>query len=180
MKKQVLLVLFVVFLNSLYAQEDHNQIEKKTTFGIKGGSIGGHIARVDRSKINGIQGLYAGIYVNTRFHKKWSFQNEVDFTITNGYLFIEIPAVLKYHINDKWSVFMGPKLDILLNGESTYNTYTHFKTLGISADVGIQYNISKRFFIEARYSYSFSKQITFKNIPSINRQTFRVGIGYRF
>lgn len=180
MKKRILFVLFMVLLNSLYAQEGHNQIEKKTAFGVKVGSIRGYIDRVDKSLLNGIQGLYGGVYVTTRFHKKWSFQNEVDFTITNGYLFIEIPAVLKYHINDKWSFFAGPKLDILLNDDVRYYSDTHFKTLGISADVGIQFNISKRVFIEARYSYSFTKQITFDYFPSNNRQTFRVGIGYRF
>ncbi len=180
MKKQLLFGLFMVLFTSLYAQEDHRQIEHKTTFGIKAGSIGSPATRVDRSKINGIQGLYGGIYLNTRFHKKWSFQNEVDFSITNGYLFIEVPMVLKYHINDKWSVFMGPKLDILLNNDLKYFGDTDFKTYGISAEIGIQYNISKRFFIEARYSYSFSKQINFKHFPSNNRTTFRIGIGYRF
>jgi len=111
---------------------------------------------------------------------KWSFQNELEFTITNGFLFIEIPFVLKYHVNKKWSIFAGPRLDILLNDKSTYATDVHLKTFGVSADVGIQYEISKKLFIEARYSHRFTNQIEFGGFDATNRRTFRIGVGYRF
>ena len=164
-------------MQGIHAQEFTGK--NKTTFGIKGGFINSYISSVDKNTQHGV-GIYGGLFSNYRFHKKWSFQNEVNFTITNGSVFVEIPFLLEYHINKKWSVFIGPKMDFLINNDSRYPYDTQYKTLGLSAEIGIQYNISKKLFIEARYGYSFTNQLEIGRFHSRNRQTFRIGMGFRF
>ena len=81
-------------------------------------------------------------------------------------------------------MFLGPKLDILVDNLASDldNSYNKFKTLGISADMGVQFEIYRRFFAETRYSYGFTEQVNdyFLDINNGKRNTFRVGIGYRF
>jgi len=173
MKKLLLIGFIICTMPSLQAQEQNTYSKNKTTFGIKGGVIKNSI-----SNYTGY-GLYAGLFSNTRFNKKWSIQNEINI-VADGYLYVEIPVVLKYHISEKWSVFAGPKIDFLISDDSTQLTKTHFNTIGLSVDVGMQYNLSKKLFVEARYGYNFTNQLESIKYPTRNRQTFRIGLGYKF
>ena len=181
MKKLLLIVFSICFLQALQAQELNTKTKRETTFGIKSGFISSSYTNsVSLNKPRGV-GFYGGLFSETRFNKKWSFQNEVNFTITEGNIFIEIPLFLKYHINDKWSVFMGPKMDFLVTDSSRhYFGEGNYKTLGISAEIGVQYNLSEKLFIEGRYSHSFTNQLEYKKFDTRKRKTLRIGLGFKF
>lgn len=181
MKKLLLTtgIFFLLILN-LQAQEDNYFIKNKTTFGVKGGLNGSHLSNIDKSSstYSGIE-LYGSLFAETRFSKKWSFQNELLFSYTDGYHYLEFPFLLKYHINDKWAVFAGPKLDFILDNDFEF-VDQNFKTLGVSGVIGAEYKITKKFFVEVTYNFGFTKQIQTGNLSSTTRNIFRIGIGYRF
>jgi len=180
MKKLLLTTgIFFLLIFNIQAQELDNKFNHRTTFGIKGGINNSHLSNISKSEgYSGIE-LYGSLFSETRLSKKWSFQNELLFSYTDDYLYLEFPFLLKYHINDKWAVFTGPKLDFILNNDFEYINQ-EFKTLGVSGVLGLEYKFSKHFFIEATYNFGFTKQIFSDNLYSTTRKTFRVGIGYKF
>ena len=182
MKKLLLTTgIFVLFVFNLQAQNDDDFIKNKTTFGIKGGLNFSHLRSGDSLNISDLN-IYVGLFSETRFSKKWSFQSELLYSSTVGYRFIEIPLTFKYHITDKWSVFAGPSLDFAIENDRNIDN-RQVEPLGLSAVVGTQYNLSKKFFIEGRFNLALTNQINtpFDN-PSTSffRNVFRFGIGYRF
>lgn len=181
MKKKILILVFLCsFIN--YAQ-------KKETFkfGMKFG--------YNKSIINGIDSfgedtgvieyaLYAGFFANAEFNNKWLLETELIYSYSLDINFVEIPLHVKYRISDKFTGFIGPKLDIIMDddGDSFESGSYRFNNFGFSLDVGLQYDISKRFFVETRYSWGFTKQITDIQLD-INEgkpNTFRIGLGYKF
>lgn len=184
MNKLQLAILLLLSLTSLgYSQStksletDYNFTKGKTTFGVKVGLNQSYISV--QNNTDGYQGLeaYGGFFAETRLSKKWSFQNELLFSFTDDYHFIEVPVLLKYHINDKFSIFAGPKLDFLINEQSVGERLNPF---GVSLELGAQYNFSKRFFVEVRYGYGLTEQINIENFYSGARRTLRLGIGFKF
>jgi outer membrane protein with beta-barrel domain len=148
---------------------NHSVVNGKDSMGAKTGYIGTE--------------LYGGFFADSRLGSKWNLENELLFSWTDDYHFIEVPIHLKYKFSDKWAAFFGPKLDFIADDdndpfESNYN----FRNFGVSADLGIQYNILKRLFAEGRFSKSFTQQITdhFLDINNGKRNTFRIGAGFRF
>ena len=180
MKKLLLTAgIFFLLIFSIQAQENDDFIKNKTIFGVKGGLIFNNFHDNHNKDINNYS-FYGGFFSETRLSKKWSFQNELIYSNSEGYDFIEVPLLLKYHINEKWSAFAGPSLDFLVD-----NTEINTETipLGLSAVIGTQYNFSEKFFIEGRINLGMTKQIDYSlndQFASFSRNTFRVGIGYRF
>jgi len=174
MKTLTLLALcFFGIFNHLNAQEDKQLILGKTNFGIKGGGNLGYIDGIN----DGIS-FYGGLFAETRLSKTWSLQNELIFSV-NNYPFLEIPIFLKYHIGGRFSIFGGPKLDILLADSQIRNGAS---VLGLSAEIGVEYQLSKSIFFEARYSHGITNQIpNFNADRSLSRTSnLRFGIGYKF
>lgn len=181
--KKLLLVLtvFCFFTLNLQAQEVNDFIKNKTTFGIKGGYNASYFYSSDISNIFDSD-IYVGLFSDTRLSNKWSFQNELLYSSAFGHRFIEVPLVLKYHITDKWIVFAGPSLDFSINNDKNIDG-RQVEPIGLSMVIGTQYNLSKRFFIEGRANFAITNQINtpFNTInTSFFRNTFRIGIGYRF
>ncbi|MCF6212692.1 MAG: PorT family protein [Flavobacteriaceae bacterium] len=158
------------------------QVEKKTTFGFKGGLnqsyINGSMINGDKSGYTGLE-LYTGFFADTRLSEKWHIENEILFSYTDSYHFVETPLHLKYEISPKINVFFGPKLDFLIGNTSDYNNEIS-KFYSISGEIGTQFKINKRFFIELRYSKSFTKQFDIIDFNNGKRNTLRLGLGINF
>lgn len=188
-KLQVLLLIATLSILSVQAQETEPIEKGKTTFGIKGG--------ISFNTIRGAGGLattdfYGGFFATTRISEKWSFQNELALSLTDEVAFVEIPLFMKYHINDKWSIFGGPRLD--MRASRSYDTQligqngevlrdvsaSDDSPLGVSLELGAQYDITKKFFVEARYSYGLIHQLVTSSFGSGERSSFRLGVGYKF
>jgi hypothetical protein len=131
--------------------------------------------------------FYLGLFADTQLKEKLSLQIEIIYSFTEDYNFIEVPIIIKYDVYKKLNVFLGSKLDFLLEDDNDNDKdeapYYLFKNFGVSADFGAQYPISNRIFAEVRYSIGFTKQLTRDiqlDINNATRNTFRIGIGYIF
>ncbi|HEY0668828.1 MAG TPA: outer membrane beta-barrel protein [Sphingobacteriaceae bacterium] len=155
---------------------------KKTTFGFKGGINQSEInaKELDGTK-SGYSGteLYGGFFADTRISNNFKLGNELLFSFTDDYHFIEIPLHLKYNLIEKWNVLLGPKLDYIVDRNDDWN---NFKKLGLSGEIGSQYRINRLFFAEVKYARSFTRQINsdFFDFYNGKRNTFRVGLGVNF
>ncbi len=180
--KKILILSFVVlnFLNL------NAQITNKTTFGFKGGY---NKSIVDGKEPDGTKTgyigyeLYGSFFADTELNNILNLENEILFSYTDDYHFIEIPVHLKYRIKQKWFVLAGPKLDFIAdNDNDDFEAGYRFKNFGVSGELGLQYHFSKRFFAETRYSRSFTSQIDDLVLDIYNgkRHTFRIGLGIKF
>jgi hypothetical protein len=159
------------------------QNEKRLTpFGLKAG--------LNRSVINGkeLDGtatgfigleLYVSFFIDNELNEKWRFENEILFSFTDDYHFIEIPLRLKYQIYKKVILTAAPKLDFVLNNDDEIYDFNNF---GVSVEVGMQYELTKRIISEFRYSLGLLPQINdfALDIYDGRRNTIRLGLGYRF
>ncbi|WP_053992437.1 outer membrane beta-barrel protein [Mangrovimonas sp. TPBH4] len=171
--------LFLGLTQFTFSQEKSQDYQlHTTTFGFKAGLNQSFIVPGHYS-IDGYQGLelYGGFFSETRLTERWSFQNELVFSYTDEYLFLEIPLVMKYHITDKFSAFGGAKIDLILNDELTKE---HLRRMGVSLEIGVQYDFSRKFFAEARFGYGLVDQIYIEDFYGGYRNTLRVGVGYKF
>jgi hypothetical protein len=121
--------------------------------------------------------LYGGFFVDTKIANKWSIQNELTFSSTDVYSYLELPVLLKRRFTKKWSAFAGPQVAYVFDyADSVENNF------GIGLDFGIQYDLPKDFFIEARYGLGFTEHFNenFLGIENAKRSVLRVGVGIKF
>ena len=176
-------IFLLLFIYTTSAQADKKIVTTK--FGFKGGLnhsiINGKDSMGAKTGYIGTE-LYGGFFSDSRLGQKWNFENELLFSWTDDYHLIEIPLHLKYNFTEKWAVFAGPKLDFIVDDDNDPWEDYQFRNFGVSADAGIQFNISNRFFAETRYSKSFTSQITSPSfdINDGKRNTFRIGAGIKF
>ena len=179
MTNRLLLCLLLASFFSLNAQTDN-----KTTFGFKGGY---NKSIVDGKEPDGTETgyigyeLYGGFFADTQLSQHWNIENEILFSYTDDYHFIEIPLHMKCRIMEKWFVMAGPKLDFIADDDNEEPGY-RFKNFGVSGELGIQYHFTKRFFAETRYSRSFTAQVDDLQLDIYGgkRHTFRIGLGIKF
>ena len=180
--KKIVILSFVI-LNYLNISA---QTTSQTSFGFKGGF---NKSIVDGKEPDGTKTgyigyeLYGSFFADTELNKTLNLENEILFSYTDDYHFIEIPVHLKYRIKQKWFVLAGPKLDFIAdNDNDDFEAGYRFKNFGVSGELGLQYHFSKRFFAETRYSRSFTSQIDDLVLDIYNgkRHTFRIGLGIKF
>lgn len=164
--------------------KDHR--EHSTRFGFKGGYNRSDISglETDGDKTGYIGGeLYGSFFMDSKLTDRLNFENELLFSWTDDYHFIEIPLHLKYGFLKKWKVFAGPKLDFIVDDDNeSFERNYKFRNFGVSAELGLQFHFWKRFLVESRYSNGFTKQVTNLglDINGGKRNTFRVGAGIIF
>ncbi|WP_157547280.1 outer membrane beta-barrel protein [Kordia zhangzhouensis] len=178
MKKQLLLSIFFLGCTFFsFSQEKKDFLKNQTIFGFKAGLNQSYLNTSSDNDYSGLE-LYGGFFAETSLSNTLSFQYELLYSYTDDISFLEIPLLLKYHLNDKWSIMSGPKLDVVANKTIENALY---EPLSVSLEIGTQYNISKRFFIEGRYGYGLSKEVLIdSNSNSYSRNTLRLGVGYKF
>lgn len=179
----IVLIVACIFSVSCFAQRQF-----KTSIGFKGGFnhsvIRGYDSYAQKSGFIG-NSVYGSLFSEIELNKKWELGTELLFSFTDDNHFIEIPVHFKRKLADKWSFFLGPKLDIIVDNDEDDGYVTRrykFKTVGVSPEVGIQFNFIKRLFAELRYSRGIMPQIDDYSFDYYEgkRSTFRAGIGVRF
>jgi len=172
MKKKLLLFVLLCTSLSLFAQEKEERTFGKTTFGIKAGLD--HTMVINSQKAVNSVDFYAGLFAETSLSRKLSLQYEMRYSSYGNNYFVEIPLLLKYHFNDKFSMTLGPRMDFLTNDRAGARNFS------MAAEIGAQYNITKQFFLDASYSVGFENQIVINPIRTGSRNNLRFGIGYKF
>ncbi len=175
----IIIMLLLIFLNS-YAQSGKNKI----SFGIKGG--------YNHTVINGVETnggktgfvgstIYGSLFGEMGIDENKFLGAELLYTWVNDWNFIEIPVHFREMVSRQISIFAGPKLDIAADRiDSTKESRS--RLIGISAEAGGQYDVSRHLFAEVRFSVGISKSFNdqFFDINNGRRNNFRFGVGYRF
>lgn len=191
--KKLLCLLTLIAGCSVFAQTNsHENTQRKTTFGIKAGLNATDLDYYDttiyvegRMKEEIEDGVvYVSLFSETAFNDRWSIGNEITYVHQKEVGFIEIPVLLKYRLLKNFQVFAGPKLDLAVTNSTNKTEWDVKQTLGISAEIGVQYNLGKHWFVECRYGYGFTDMLSRApeniRLPESNRSTLKLGIGYRF
>lgn len=158
------------------------QHKNLTSIGFKAGMnrsiINGHELNGTKTGYVGLE-LYLAFFADTELSTRWRFENEILYSFTDDYHFIEIPLHVKYSIFKGTFVFLGPKLDMIVSNDDEIYDFNNF---GVSIEPGIQYEITKRIISEIRYSMGLMKQINdfALDIYDGRRNTLRLGLGFRF
>jgi Outer membrane protein beta-barrel domain len=175
--KYPLLFLLTISTLIINAQE-----KNYTSFGIKGGLnksiVNGHELNGAKTGYIGIE-VYGAFFADTKLNAKWRFENEILFSFTDDYHFVEVPLHVKYYILKKTAVLLGPKLDMIVDNDDAVYDFNNF---GVSLEVGAQYDITKRIVSEIRFSKGLMKQINDYGLDIYDgkRNTIRLGVGFRF
>jgi len=181
--KNLFLLISIFSLSLSFAQTGN---KNTTTFGFKGG--------VNKSTINGTEldgkktgydgfELYASFFADTELNQRWNFENELLFSYTDDYHFIEIPIHVKYKFLKSWNVLIGPKLDFIVDDQNASSESNYrYRNFGISGEIGTQYTITRRFFTEIRFSKGITAQVDNFALEIYNgkRNTIRLGVGFKF
>ena len=156
-------------------------------FGVKGGWNYSVVNAVDKEGqpsgyVSGIIAeLYGGLALEKQLTPKSYIGSGVLVSFTDSVTFLELPVFYKYQFYKNFSFLAGAKLDYI--PDEQYNTFFYFrKRFGISANIGIDYKISKRFTAEAYYSRGLVKQYDdlILEYYDSKRNVYRVGITYFF
>lgn len=136
--KRTLLSIALLVSNIIFSQEDNT---------------GNSFLISDDVKVLNEQLFYRNYFSEYKLNKNWVFKTGIEersvSNLLNSYTLMEFPLLFKYSINDKLSVFFGPKIDVLkvddgVSGASEFSTY------------GLQYNFLEDFSIAGKVNYNLS------------------------
>lgn len=181
--------LFLLFL--VYSTYSQTEDPRNTTFGFRLGinsstlSIEPHMNTNNNDFGAGKYGtttLYGSFFSNFKITPKLSLQPELGLTYSDDLFFVEVPLFLNYDFSNKFTGFIGPKYSYLTN--ANYNNALFSTRSSFALDLGLRYNITPKWFLDASYSLHLTsqKQTYFTPFNTIEyyRSEFRIGIGYRF
>lgn len=129
-------------------------------------------------------GFYVGLFHEVLLSEKTNLHVELQYAQMNedndSSAFLNIPIMLKYYVDEKLSLHVGPQFDFLLEKEAE-----GINKFGIGLGIGLGYDISEKVFISTRYSLGFTERIDgdldFDEVDlGIKFDTFQIGLGYNF
>jgi len=177
MKKLVLVAVLAIFgLTSSNAQD--------TKFAVTAGyaNVG---ARVSASGFGSDSvsesGFFAGLSLDIPATEKLHIQPSVLYANANDGNFLIVPVMAKFYVADKFNLQAGPQAQLIL--EEAVEGISNF---GLGLGVGAAYDISEKFYVEARYGFELTNRtndLVFEGIPVDIKTTFNTltaGVGYKF
>lgn len=177
MKKLFITCLLMLATLSVFSQDGNLQKEKKTVFGITGGFNQDFFTRSPYG-FNGIN-ISGGFFVERKLSEKFGLQLELLHTKTqgSGYNTVEIPLLVKYKLTKRFSFYSGAQLNLSYRDVYIDDVYSR-KPGNLAFNIGIQYDISDKWYLFARYLHN-TKKHTVSN-ETFRMKSIRVGVGYRF
>jgi len=131
-RKIVLTIIFIYMFNISYSQEN------------------------EKNKIQASDGVYrSSLNYVTKISDKLSLENRLIFSYNYDYQLVEIPLNLKYMLNEKLSLFAGPKLNYFRSNNSLVGS--SLQEYNFSIQGGVRYNHSQNIFGEVKYEHNLSK-----------------------
>ena len=121
-------------------------------------------------------GFYVGLFfTDIPITDELELQPEVNFVAIKDLNQIQAPVLVKYNIAESFNILAGPNFGFLLD------TSEGIKSFNLALDLGVSYDLSEDFLIEARYDYGLTNLLeNGDGDNSIKLSNFQVGIGYRF
>ncbi len=198
MKKFSLLLIASLFgVLSTQAQANSDLVQ----WGIKGGLTLSSISGDNFESPDYRTGFYAGLTAELPFTERFSLQPELlyaqqGFKIADNSFgsakykldYITIPILFKYYLVQGLNIQAGPQIGFNINDEIEYksdwgssninnNEYSQVEDLDFGIIAGLEYKFYNGLFINANYTYGFTKLI--KDLD-IHNSGFRFGIGMMF
>ncbi|MCF7560880.1 PorT family protein [Sabulilitoribacter multivorans] len=168
MKKPFLLLIITVFSITVgYAQ----------SFGLKAGADFASVKfKAEGENISTSEtGFYIGAFTEIEASESFTFQPELLFVSVEDLNFIAIPLMAKFPVAEQFNILAGPSLGFLLDTEEGE------KSFNFGVEAGVAYDISEKFFVEARYNLGLANLI--EDAPSgysVKLNGFFAGLGYKF
>ena len=121
-------------------------------------------------------GFYAGVFFSDiEIADKLELQPEVNFVAIKNLNQIHAPVYAKYNVSEQFSAFLGPNFGFLLDAGDG------IKSFNLGGDIGVSYDLSENFLIEAKYNHGFSNLLeNGDSNNSIKLSHIFFGIGYKF
>lgn len=121
-------------------------------------------------------GFYVGLFfTDIPITDELELQPEVNFVAIKDLNQIQAPVLVKYNVAESFNILAGPNFGFLLD------TSEGIKSFNLALDLGVSYDLSEDFLIEARYDYGLTNLLeNGDGNNSIKLSNFQVGIGYRF
>ncbi len=128
-----------------------------------------------------IDEAYAGLVVEKQIGQKSYVQSGLIFSFTESVNFIELPIFYKYNFLQNFSFLIGPKIEYIPDKQFN-NNYFFKRRFGFSANLGLDYQLSKKWILEAYYSKAFVKQYDDWDLDYYDskRNVYRIGVSYFF
>lgn len=176
MRKNLLLFLILFTTGITQAQ----------SFGIKGGLNFSNFSGSDTDGLKGLTSFHIGVLKEFIITKKVSFQPEILFS-TQGVKvekmdddyklnYFTLPLMVKFYINDVFSVHAGPQLS-LLAGETKDVLPIEGKSFEYGIAGGLEYTISGGLFVQGRYCMGLSE---ISNDADVKNSVIQLSLGYFF
>lgn len=168
---------------------------------VKFGITAGYLGAIETEEVGSTSirdygsGAYIGVLADFKISDRFHIQSEALFGHSEE-TFINLPVLAKYYITKKIHVLAGPQLTYSVNDLSTSRLISSaedetfrgdFDRFGLDLSFGGGYDITKRLFIEARYSFQITDRDLNRAMPfgevklgEIEFNTFHIGVGYKF
>lgn len=175
MKKVIMTAIVAVF--SMLATQ------AQTSFGVTAGMVNvsakseasfmGQSISVSEAKT----GFYVGAFADISVSESFSVVPGVNYVGVEDANQIYVPIMAHYYFGDSgFFAQAGPEFRYILEE----NTSDDFSKLGIDLGLGAGYDITEKFFVEARYAFQLNDHYTGSEDASSKSNTFNIGVGYRF
>lgn len=143
---------------------------------------------------------YAGVFTSYELNQNIAIQTEFNYarighrdTLNNTKIktslnYLQIPLLLKITLNnyDQFKFFIGPQIGYLLDSKITIDkdsdsSKSLFEELDYGAIVGMEYELSDQFSLDARYYLGLSEFYNQSEVKSAAKNSaFSLGLAFRF
>ena len=151
MKRLFFSIVALIALSNLNAQDGFS-----AKLGINNVSVEGE----------GETGFYLGAGYQFELTETIDLEPALLFSSVEDLNSVYVPIMFKYGVTDQMSLVGGPQINYVNDFEDA--------AFGIDIALGLTYDVSDEFYVEARYGFQIARDTEF------NLNTTSIGLGYRF
>jgi hypothetical protein len=185
MKKNILIILYFIFLTNLSAQ----------SFGLKTGALNTTFSGPDTENITSRKGLYIGAFTKLGegsilfmpelvFHKRGADEVAETGAFIMNYIDLNVNGL--FHFTDELSLVIGPYIAIAVSGTKHSNiddkienirNWDSYNRLDFGSNLGGMYQISDLLHVNLTYSIGF---VDVWKEEGLRNSSIQLGVGYVF
>lgn len=159
-------------------------------FGIKGGLNFASLNGSDADAFDGLTSFHIGLVKEISVFDNLSIQPELLYSTQGAKIdqpdgdednyklnYLTLPVLLKFYLNNEFSIHGGPQVAVLL-GETKNVAPIDTNTFDYGFAAGLEYAITKGFFVQGRYYYGGLTEIT--DDADIKNSVIQLSLGFKF